>query len=451
MKTLNYVIALSAALVITVSSCKKEKELVQPTTANNSNQFDSKATGVSLTLTEGFTVIADPVLFDNYGFCVYAPTNENDGNHSGHENDAVAHVALAYKSNASQLEELVKIKMEQYKEFQLTRTDITFGDGRKGISISGLPGTKPYTVIYTADGDRAYEIGIWSDLPDAIDAKGKAVLDNLKFTTPTQSVESLGLQDAKVAAYATPASAQGALNTKAFNERTEMGEAMSIQKTTFGEMSADDASSRSCGFTAPNSLAWQLQWDGSNTFYSGTYYYLASVPGWSAMSGNYGSWWGTNYHVGLCYTQQSNQYYANDWPAQHWANAYAAFSGYVEWAGWGTDGFYTLGNYVVVRNGSYRNVTAHLSGIASGIYWGAYVDAYYTIIGWAGSTGGPWDPHLHARVSWGESLTYNGQPYGGQSVAPKRLRCYTCDDQDVTATNGAKYYNYFYHGRWMKY
>jgi murein DD-endopeptidase MepM/ murein hydrolase activator NlpD len=206
-----------------------------------------------------------------------------------------------------------------------------------------------------------------------------------------------------------------------------------------------------CGFTAPASLYWQLQWDDTNTFYSGTYYNLRNNPGWSAMSGNYGSWWGTNYHVGLCYTNYANQYYANDWPAQHWANAYAAFSGYVEWAGWGTDGFATLGRYVVVRSGSYRNVTAHLVAIRAGVTWGTWLDAYWDVIGWAGDTGGPWDPHLHARVSWGESLTGNGQPYGGQAVAPDSYRCFDCTDYDVDATGAGGYYTQFWHGRWMRY
>jgi len=42
-------------------------------------------------------------------------------------------------------------------------------------------------------------------------------------------------------------------------------------------------------FTAPASLYWQLQWDDTNSFYSGSWYDLASTPGWSAMSGNYGN------------------------------------------------------------------------------------------------------------------------------------------------------------------
>ncbi len=105
----------------------------------------------------------------------------------------------------------------------------------------------------------------------------------------------------------------------------------------------------------------------------------------------------------------------------------------------------------MVRNGGYRNTTAHLTAIRAGVRWGAQIDAYWDTIGWAGSTGGPWAPHLHARVSYNESLTANGQPYGGQSVRPLRLRCFDCSDFDVDATGAGGFYNSFWHGRWMRY
>jgi hypothetical protein len=277
-------------------------------------------------------------------------------------------------------------------------------------------------------------------------------------------VASLGLVPEAQALFSAPPPEAGAESEVALARRRGMARRVIEQDPAFlaaasaqitgapvGAPVASDPLAVSCGFTAPADLYWQLQWDDTNTFYSGTYYDLKNRPGWSAMSGNYGSWWGTNYHVGLCYTDRSNQYYANDWPAQHWANAYSAFSGYIEWAGWGTDGFATLGRYVVVRNGQYRSTTAHLSGIRDGVTWGAWLDGYWDLIGWAGDTGGPWDPHLHARVSWGESLTANGQPYGGQSVQPRRLRCFDCGDYDVAATGGGGYYNSFSHGRWMRY
>jgi murein DD-endopeptidase MepM/ murein hydrolase activator NlpD len=183
------------------------------------------------------------------------------------------------------------------------------------------------------------------------------------------------------------------------------------------------------------------------------------------MSGNYGSWWGQGYHVRKCEPYLLNQFYANDWPAHKNANVYSAIKGTVEWAGWDyydSEGYYTLGNYVVVRNGSYRALMAHLTSVASGITWGTSV-GMNTIIGYAGKTGGPWDEHVHSRVAYGESLTYNGQPYGGNTVWPNRLRCVSCrasdpgdiygngDGQfDVKDSTGAKFYTRFYHGRWMR-
>lgn len=414
--------------------------------------FDDAVTGVSLALADGWHVMNDPVLFDEtYGFAVYAPAATEEARaHADHERDAIARVAVVLDHRA-ELDERIAEKIALYRDLALARTDIKVGR-HQAVLLTGLPGTKPYSVVFLRVGDRVYEIGLWSNDGD-VDTLGRAVLEGLTFGAPTRTVESLGLQPADEAAYNQPPEAQAIANRVAAGERRAVKAALASQRA-FGadedKEGRDAMQAASCGFTAPASLDWQLQWDNSNTFYNGTYYSMQSQPGFSAMSGNYGSWWGTNYHVGLCYLNQSNQYYANDWPAQHWANAYAAFSGYVEWAGWGTDGFYTLGNYVVIRDGAYRNVTAHLSGIARGVHWGAYVNGYWKVIGWAGSTGGPWDPHLHARVSWSESLTANGQPYGGQSVRPRRLRCYTCNSPDVTTAAGAKYYNSFSHGRWMR-
>ncbi|MBA2237542.1 MAG: M23 family metallopeptidase [Lysobacter sp.] len=409
-------------------------------------------TGVEVSVPGNWKMAKDPVLFDTtYGFALYAAP-EHGREDTSHDVDAVARIAIAYKAKPHQLEQMVAAKIEEYKEFNPIRSDVIVGRGHKGVAITGLPGTQPYTIVYAKHGNRIYEIGLWAD-QIGIDARGRAVLASIEFKQPMRAVESLGLEDANTAAYRLPPVEQQIRNAKAEAERLEHVQAARSR----GELSEDEApepsemTTSSCGFTAPTGMYWQLQWDGSNTFYSGSHFNLRSAPGWSAMSGNGGSWWGTNFHVGLCYTERLNQYYANDWPAQKGANAYAAFSGYVEWAGWGTDGFWTLGNYVVVRNGSYRSLTAHLSGIANGIYWGNYIDGFNKVIGWAGSTGGDWAPHLHARVSWGESLTANGQPFGGQSVRPSRLRCFYCKDPDFTTTGGAKSYTKYYHGRWMKY
>lgn len=412
---------------------------------------DDDVVGAVVELQDDWEIKRDPVLFENtHGFAIYSAMNADGKAHTGHDRDAIARIAIAHKAHPHEFDNVVATKLAQYRDLNPTRTEIRVPGAQRAVLITGLPGARPYSIVYAWHGNHVYEIGLWSDNP-GLDAKGKALLNKIKFKPPGRSVESLGLEDAKTAAYRQPPMDQQIRNAQAYAQRRDEVNAARANGDLSGNTITQQASSGTCGFTAPTSLYWQLQWDNSNTFYSGSWYNLRSTPGWSAMSGNYGSWWGTNYHVGLCYTERANQYYANDWPGQYWANAYAAFSGYVEWAGWGTDGFYTLGNYVVVRNGSYRNVTAHLSGIANGVHWGAYIDGYYKVIGWVGSTGGDWAPHIHARVSWGEKLTYNGQPYGGQSVRPARLRCFACKNQDVTTSAGAKYYTQFWHGRWMKY
>ena len=416
--------------------------------------------GLSLALPEKWSVRRDEVLFDTHGVFLDAPTSQVGAAQTGHERDAVARIALAYKARPDQLEELVQAKLAEYQELNPTRTEVTLADGRKGIAITGLPGTQPYSIVYAVDGERVYEIGLWSDTP-GLDERAMRVLGGLRFQAPTKTVQSLGLKSAAESTYAE----LSADNQRAADER----KALVMKAVLAGELPEQQqlverpVRSMSCGFTAPSSLYWQLQWDGTNRFYSGAFYDMRANPGWSAMSGNYGSWWGQNYHVRKCNTGLLNQFYANDWPAHKNANVYPAITGTVEWAGWDyndSEGYYTLGNYVVVRNNGYRAIMAHLTSIA--VNRGDSV-GMNSIIGYAGKTGGPWDEHVHSRVAYGESRTYNGQPYGGSIVWPEKLRCVSCratdpgdsrgngdGEFDVKDSSGAKFYTRFYHGRWMR-
>lgn len=432
------------------------ESLPEPPLVDGEKRVVDEAVGISVVVPEAWRIEKDPVLFDHsHGFFIQPP----DSTHAG----ALARVALAYAAADEDLEQLATAKLEEYKDAGAERIDLTLPGGRPAIAITGLPGVDPYTVVYTSDGDRVYEIGMWSQqLERGIDERGAQLLQQLRFRAPTQDVTSLGLTHHHESLHGEPPPELAESSRAAVERRRVLARvaaeadpafAAALRSEVFDRPAAQSpagTAAAQCGFTAPTSLYWQLQWDGTNTFYSGTYYNLRNQPGWSAMSGNYGSWWGTNFHVGLCYTGRLNQYYANDWPMQYWANAYAAFSGYVEWAGWGTDGFATLGRYVVVRNGNYRSLTAHLSAIRQGVTWGTWIDAYSDLVGWAGSTGGPWDPHVHGRVSWGESLI-GGQPYGGESVRPARLRCFDCTDADVDAPGAGGYYTQYSHGRWMRY
>jgi murein DD-endopeptidase MepM/ murein hydrolase activator NlpD len=425
--------------------------------------------GVSLSVPGEWHVQKDPVLFNTYGFALFDPSGPSMG---GHERSPVARIALAYQAKPDQIESLVQDLMSKYQEFPLVRSEVVVGHGLRGIAVSGLPGTDPYTLVYVANGERVYRIGMWTEEP-GLNARARTVLASLQFEEPTRSVQSLDLVPVEQATYAAPPREQLAISAQAHRERVVM------TALEGGEPSAEvmaepaDITTQACEFGQPGGFFWQTVWDYTNKFYSGytttysgTYYNLRpGDPGWSAMSGNYGSWWGQNYHVRKCDPYLLNQYYANDWPAHKNANVYPAIVGTVEWAGWDyydSEGYYTLGNYVVVRSGSYRAIMAHLTSIASGISWGSSV-GMNTIIGYAGKTGGPWDEHVHSRVAYGESLTYNGQPYGGNTVWPTKLRCVSCkatdpgdargngDGQfDLKDSTGAKFYTRFYHGRWMR-
>jgi murein DD-endopeptidase MepM/ murein hydrolase activator NlpD len=431
-------------------------------------QVRDEVVGVSLDVPGDWRVQPDPVLFNTYGFALFDPNGPSMG---GHERSPVARISLAYQVKPEQIEGLVQDLMSKYPEFPLTRTEVVVGHGLKGTAVSGLPGTDPYSLVYVADGERVYRIGLWTQ-EAGLDARARGILASLRFEQPTRSVQSLNLEPVEKAMYATPPPEQMELNKRAQMERIlltalEGGEPQAME----AEEPTVEAAQTACEFGQPAGLFWQTVWDYTNKFYSGyttvysgTYYNLRpGDPGWSAMSGNYGSWWGQNYHIRKCNTGLLNQYYANDWPAHKNANVYSATTGTVEWAGWDyydSEGYYTLGNYVVVRNNGYRALMAHLTSVA--VSPGASV-GMNTIIGYAGKTGGPWDEHVHSRIAYGESRTYNGQPYGGSIVWPEKLRCVSCrandagdaagngDGQfDVKDSSGAKFYTRFYHGRWMR-
>ncbi len=466
------------SLGLTLAACADETPTDVGARSEIAQTVRDEVVGVSLAIPPEWRVHKDPVLFNTYGFVLFDPAGHDV---AGHERSPVARIALAYQARPGDIEGLVRELMGKYQEFPLTRSEVVVGSGLQGVAVSGLPGTDPYTLVYVADGDRVYRIGLWTQEP-GLDARARMLLGNLRFEQPRQPVQSLGLVPVEQAMHASPPP-----DVLAANQRAQAERAVRVRETTQGmellmdtpepvpsrSASPSASSSAACEFGAPSGLYWQTVWDYTNTFYtnytttySGTYYNLRpGDKGWSAMSGNYGSWWGQNYHVRKCSSSYLNQYYANDWPVHKNGNVYPAIVGTVEWAGWDyydSEGYYTLGNYVVVRNGGYRAIMAHLTSIASGITWGASVGAN-TVIGYAGRTGGPWDEHVHSRVAYGESLTSMGQPYGGNTVWPTRFYCYDCrktDSGDIygngdgqydgVTSSGAKYYNRFYHGRWMR-
>ena len=60
------------------------------------------------------------------------------------------------------------------------------GSGLRGVAITGLPGTQPYSVVYMASGEQLYELGLWTQTP-GLDARAHVLLGSLRFTPPTRS------------------------------------------------------------------------------------------------------------------------------------------------------------------------------------------------------------------------------------------------------------------------
>ena len=143
--------------------------------------------GVSVTVPGDWRVQKDPVLFNTYGFALFDPSGPSMG---GHERSPVARVALAYQAQPGEIEALVKDLMSKYSEFPLMRSEVLVGQGLRGVAVSGLPGTDPYTLVYVADGDRVYRIGLWTEEP-GLNPRAHALLASLRFEAPQKSIQSL--------------------------------------------------------------------------------------------------------------------------------------------------------------------------------------------------------------------------------------------------------------------
>lgn len=414
---------------VNVSAAEPTAPAVQQTL----EQVTDPVLGVTLEYSSAWRVHHDPVLLDTYGFLLADTANE----------EAIARFALEYGANPSDLESLVQAKIAQNPDVEITRSEIEIGQGIKGIALSNVPGSAPHTLVYLTANGHVYQIRLYEE---SLSEQSKQLLASVRFAPPTKTVQSLGLVEAaKDVEQRRPEQAPKIdQKRQAANAAAIAAEKKSGRQITGGPGAIDTGDY--CGAYQDDWLYWQIQWDETANFYYG-------YPGWSQMSGNGGSWWGENYHVGICYSDYANSYYAIDYPLQTGAYVYAAFAGTVTFAGWGYDGWETLGMHVDVRSSqdsSVYNINAHLSEI-----WvspGQYVSAG-TIIGLAGATGGPWDPHLHTKVDQAPYFHYSGQLYGGHSMRPTGVRCYNCDSNyyDYAATDGygGGYYTSFWRNRWV--
>ncbi|MFP2905404.1 M23 family metallopeptidase [Pyxidicoccus sp. 3LFB2] len=404
--------------------------------------------GVSVTLPAGWVMNRDAVLFDDsHGFLISG--EDQDPSVDGpHDREPIARIARVRDAGPAELEARVLAQFAAHAEapgLQPGRFEVDVGNGLRGVAVTGLPGTQPYSVVYVASGEHLYEIGLWTAEP-GLDARAQALLGSLQFTQPVRTVESLGLTPEKESLYWEPTGEMAVRSQAARAERM----AQALADVTAESTDTVEAASTelACGILAPygTDFQWQTQWDTTANFYGDA--------GWTRMSGNGGSWWGSGFHVSCSDPNYHNQYFANDWPLQFGANVYSHFSGTVRYAGWAKGGHYTLGRIVIVKHNAWSSLSAHLNGWGPGIQAGANVNAFSTVIGYAGNSDGGagynWAPHLHSRVTKNENYTAAGMPFGGDAVKPRAFRCYHCTDFDEKTADGRKWYTNFYQNRWMR-
>lgn len=87
------------------------------------------------------------------------------------------------------IEQAVAAQRAAYPDFDIQPTPITV-DGNEGALIEGLPGMTGATIIYVSANDHLYELLFHTE---RLDDTSRQLLDQMRFTPPTQSVESLGL------------------------------------------------------------------------------------------------------------------------------------------------------------------------------------------------------------------------------------------------------------------
>jgi hypothetical protein len=359
-----------------------------------------------------------------YGYTLWRPDSGAPHDHGG---TPAVRVALAYGLRPGQIKATVLEKLRAYRDLPITRQEVSVAEkGHRGVAIGPIPGSTPSTEVYVPLNDRVYQINVYGK---TLDAGDKKLLSTLRFELPSRPVSSLGLPVANSAK-----SLYGAGDPKRAERGRAMHKATTEGKTTFATSSLGEE-------TLIDEGCWQADPD---FFFQTQYGSTANadpkdnIPtGWSIVgSPNY---WDEYTHgsldkYGRCNRRHfTNDKFAVDYPLNRGDPIYSPFgSGTVTFAGRNiTYKDYGLFVSIEAANGSYVNLSGHLSGLAPGIKRGAVVDRH-TVIGFAGKTGGDKFPvgpvHLHQAYYRNPTYTPNGSPYGGAGLKVADHRYYRGDN-----------------------
>jgi hypothetical protein len=148
--------------------------------------------GVSISHPAKWSVERERYTFDKtYGFTVWKP--EPDPATHDHGGTPAVRVALAYGLEPGQIEAAVREKLAAYPHLRMTREEVSVGgEGHEGVAVGPIPGSTPSTEVYVPVSGRVYQVNVYRE---RLDAAGRELLSDLKFSPPSRSVGSLGLPD----------------------------------------------------------------------------------------------------------------------------------------------------------------------------------------------------------------------------------------------------------------
>lgn len=355
----------------------------------------------------------EPYTFnETRGFTLWKPESNSSQDHGG---IPAIRVALAYGLQPEEIEATVRSRLATYSRIPATRQEVRVGRrGLKGVAVGPIPGSTPSTEVYVAVDGQVYQITVYGE---TLDAKGKRLLRNVDFGGSLQAARSVELPDANA-----PELLYAADDPQlAEQERSVKAEARSQE-------SAPELSTQA--YTAEFQIAGGC-WRPDSSFFFQTQHgayankrWGAAYTGWTiAGRPNYwGQYTHGNYGYGRCVSKiYTNDMYAVDYPLGSGDVIFSPFAGgTVVFAG-RNNTHKNYGIFVAIRadNGKYVSMSAHLSGLAQGIYRGARV-TNQTIIGYAGKTGDPSIPvgetHLHQAYYRYPRYNPDGSPYGGAGL-----------------------------------
>ncbi len=395
--------------------------------------------GASIVHPAGWVVGPERHTYDGtYGFTLWKPNPYRARYHGG---SPTVRVALAYSLRPDQIESKVQEKLDAdaHSALPMTREEVNVGEGNlKGVAVGPIPGSTPSTEVYVAvDDERVYQINVHGR---TLGAEGRELLSSLRFDSPSEPVESLGLLDAAAPEAFTVRDEQHIAGQPLAFQRfvdTEIERFVERERSAFeagrSARSAEAALElaevadipefeleEGC-FRAPSSLFVQTQ--------HGMFANARFGPEFTGFTiiGRPNFWGGFSHGalgLGRCVSDFfTNDFFAIDYPLDFGDAVFCPFgSGTVTFAGRNVS-HEDYGIFVSIQTEHegvrYVNLSGHLISLAEGIVPGATVTDQ-DIIGFAGDTGGGnfpvGEPHLHSAFYREPSFTFDDAPFGGQGL-----------------------------------